>query len=439
MRLILALGFASAAFAASTPKNVSFYKDVLPVLQKNCQGCHRPGEAAPMSFLTYETARPWAKAIKAAVVGKQMPPWFADPKHGKWSNDRTMSQAEIDTLAAWADNGAKEGNKKDAPKPVEFVEGWGIGKPDLVLSMPAEYSVPESGTIDYQYVIIPTGLTEDKWVQMAEARPGNRKLVHHIIAFVREPGSKWLADQKPGVPFSPRAQAREQQQNGQQRQQGGDGGLGSSEFLVGFAPGSPPEVLQPGRAKFLKAGSDIVLQMHYTANGKSGTDKSAIGLVFAKEPVKQRVLTAAVQNGRFVIPAGADSHAVTGSMVLHADGELVSLLPHMHLRGKAFEYRATYPTGETEVLLKVPAYRFDWQLWYEFAEPKRIPKGTKLEVTGVFDNSANNKFNPDPSKEVRFGEQSWEEMMMGFFDIAIDVKMNPMSLFRPPQPARSDD
>jgi hypothetical protein len=439
MRLIVALGFGAAAFAASTPKNITFHKDVVPVLQKNCQGCHRPGEAAPMSFLTYESTRPWAKAIKTAVVAKQMPPWFADPKHGTWANDRTLSQAEIDILATWADSGAKEGNKKDAPKPVEFVQGWGIGKPDVVLEMPNEYTVPESGTIDYQYVIIPTGITEDKWIQMAEARPGNRKLVHHIIVFVREPGSKWLADQKPGVPFSPKAQSRQQQQNSQQRQGGDGGGLGSSEFLVGFAPGSPPEILQPGRAKLLKAGSDLVLQMHYTANGTSGTDKSSIGLVFAKEPVKQRVLTAAVQTTRFAIPAGADNHAVSASMVLHADGELVSLLPHMHLRGKSFEYRATYPTGETEVLLKVPAYRFDWQLWYEFAQTKRIPKGTKLEVTGVFDNSANNKFNPDPTKEVRHGEQSWEEMMMGFFDVAIDVKMNPTNLFRAPQAARSDD
>lgn len=436
MRFFIALGFAGAALAASTPKTVTFYKDVLPVLQKNCQACHRPGEAAPMALLTYEQARPWAKAIKASVLAKQMPPWFADPAHGKWANDRTMSSGDIATLAAWADSGAKEGNKKDAPAPVQFVEGWGIGKPDVIYEMPESFAVPSEGTIDYQYIIIPTGVKEDKWIQMAEARPGNRQLVHHIIAFVREPGSKWFADQKPGVPFAPKAQASEGQGNNQRRQQSDSG---QQEFLVGFAPGSPPEVMRPGTAKLLKAGSDIVLQMHYTASGKAGTDKSSIGLIFAKEPVEKRVFTSAVTTNRFTIPAGAQSHAVSASLTLQEDADLVSLLPHMHLRGKSFEYRAVYPTGETEILLRVPNYRFDWQLWYEFATPKRIPKGTKLEVTGTFDNSINNRFNPDATKDVKWGEQSWEEMMMGFFDVAFDAKRNPMDLFRPKKPAGSDD
>lgn len=437
MRVILVFGIASAAFAATNPAPVTFNKNVLPILQKNCQSCHRPGEAAPMAFLTYEQTRPWAKAIKEAVVTNRMPPWFADPAHGNWANDRTLGKADIDTLAAWADSGAKEGDKKNAPKPVAWTQGWAIGKPDLTLQMPIDFEVPASGAIDYHYIVIPTGLTEDRWVQLAEARPGNRQLVHHIIAFVREPGSKWLQDAQPGVPFVPKAQPRG---DGQQRQQSRDGdGFGSQEFLVGFAPGSPPEMLKPGKAKLLKAGSDIVLQMHYTANGTAGKDRSSIGLVWANQPVEQRVLTAAVSTNRFVIPAGAANHPVAASMTLHADGDLVSLLPHMHLRGKSFEYRVVYPTGESEVLLRVPNYRFDWQLWYEFATPKRIPKGSRLEVTGVFDNSANNKYNPDPAKDVRWGEQSWEEMMMGFFDVAIDVKMNPVDLFRARKPATTDD
>jgi hypothetical protein len=428
MRSLLVIGFVTTTFtaAAATPaKDVTFHRNVLPVLQKNCQSCHRPGEAAPMSFITYKDTRPWAKAIKQAVAAKTMPPWFADPKHGKWSNDRTMSPDDIQTLVAWADTGAKEGNPTDAPAPVSWTTGWGIGKPDLIVEMPQEYAVPDSGTIEYQYVVLPTGLTEDKWVAMAEARPGNRQIVHHIIAFVREPGSKWLADAKPGVPYVPK--------------RGGDGG-GNNEFLVGFAPGSPPEVLKPGRAKLLKAGSDLVLQMHYTATGTAGKDRSSVGIVFAKQPPTQRVITAAVSTSKFAIPAGADNYAVSASMTLQEDGDFISLLPHMHLRGKAFEYRAVYPTGETEVLLKVPNYRFDWQLWYEFAEPKRLPKGTKLEVTGWFDNSPNNRFNPDATKEVKWGEQSWEEMMMGFFDVAVDVKMNPVDLFRPKKkPANSGD
>lgn len=439
------IGLASVAVAATTPKAVTYHKDVVPVLQKNCQGCHRPGEAAPMSFLTYKDTRPWAKAISEAVKSKKMPPWFADPAHGKWANDRTMTAAEIETLSAWAASGAVEGNPKDAPKPIAWVQGWAIGKPDMVIEMPQVVNVPASGTVDYQYVIVPTGLTEDKWVQMAEARPGNRQLTHHIIAFIREPGSKFLEGAKPGVPFSPKAEAEKRQQQasgaGQQRQRGGDGdggAFGGSEFLVGYAPGSPAEVLKPGRAKLLKAGSDLVLQLHYTANGTAGTDRSAIGLTFAKEPVTHRVITAAAQTTKFSIPAGAANHAVSAAMTLEEDSEFVGLLPHMHLRGKSFVYKAVYPTGESEVLLNVPNYRFDWQLWYEFAEPKKMPKGTRLEVTGTFDNSANNKFNPDPTKDVRHGEQSWEEMMMGFFDVAVDVKMNPMDLFRPKK-AKSDD
>jgi hypothetical protein len=421
MRSLLLIGFTVAASAATSPKPVTFHKDVLPVLQKNCQTCHRPGEAAPMSFQTYQETRPWAKAIKQAVANKLMPPWFADPAHGKWANDRTMSPQDIATLVNWADSGAREGSAKDAPPPIQWTTGWGIGKPDHVVEMPAAYSVPADGTIDYQYVVLPAGLTEDKWIQMAEARPGNRAIVHHIIAFVREPGSKWLQDAKPGVPYVPK--------------KGGDGG-GSNEFLVGFAPGSPPEILKPGRAKLLKAGSDIVLQMHYTASGKAGTDRSSIGLVFAKETPKQRVITSAVATSKFAIPPGVASHPVSASLTLQEDSDFISLLPHMHLRGKSFIYKAIYPTGETEVLLNVPNYRFDWQLWYEFDQPKRMPKGTRIEVTGTFDNSPNNRFNPDSTKEVKWGEQSWEEMMMGFFDTAIDVEMKPMDLFRPKKAAK---
>ncbi len=423
MKRYMVLTWITAACALAANKGtgtVTFHKDVAPVLQRNCQGCHRAGEAAPMPLLTYQQTRPWAKAIKEATLSKKMPPWFADPHTGKWANDRTMKQEEIDVLAAWADSGAKEGDAKDAPQALEFIEGWNIGKPDLTVAMPLEYEVVPSGTIDYQYIVIPTGLAEDKWVRAAEARPGNRTLVHHIIAFVREPGSKWLADAKPGVPFVPKK---------------GDGGLGSAEFLVGYAPGSPAVILKPGMAKRLKAGSDIVLQMHYTANGKPGTDKSSIGLRFTDEPVTHRVITGAVATNKFAIPAGAVHHEVKASLTLQADSEFVNLLPHMHLRGKSFEYRVTYPDGGTETMLSVPRYDFSWQLWYEFDKPKKMPKGTRIDITGVFDNSANNKFNPDPGKEVKWGEQSWEEMCMGFFDAAIDVTMSPGDLFREKKPA----
>lgn len=418
MRFLFLCALSLSAFAA--PKNVTFHKDVLPVLQAKCQGCHRPGEAAPMALLSYKEAKPWARAMREAVLSKRMPPWFADPHVGKWTNDWSLSQAEIDTLVAWADSGAKEGNPKDAKPNPEFVQGWRIGKPDMVIEMPETWNVPASGTIDYTYFIVPTGLTEDKWVQMAEARPGDRSVVHHIIAFVRDPGSKWLASYPVGKGFIP-------------KRGGGEGG--ASGQLTGYAPGMAPRVLRPGQAALLKAGSDIVFQMHYTASGKPATDRSKVGIIFAKEPVKQRVFTLATQNGKFVIPPGVDNFPVSASITLGAEMELLSLQPHMHVRGKAAEMQAVYPTGETEKLLKAK-YDFNWQLDYVYAPGKLLPKGTRIESTNYYDNSPNNKHNPDPKVEVRWGDQSWEEMMINFFEVAVDVKTPPGSLIqRTPPPA----
>ncbi|MDP8980430.1 MAG: cytochrome c [Acidobacteriota bacterium] len=429
MRLLIAsLACATiAAAAATTSVPVTFTKNVLPILQKNCQGCHRPGEAAPMSFLTYDSTRPWAKAIKQAVLTKKMPPWFADPHFGKFGNDRTLAQSDIDTLVAWVDGGGQEGNPKDAPKPIAFVEGWRIGKPDMIIEMPVAFEIPASGTVDYQYVVIPAGLTEDKYVQMAEARPGNNALVHHIIAFIREPGSPWLKDAPKGVAFAP-------------NRNGGRSGAALGDSLAGYAPGVTPRVLQPGQAKLIKAGSDIVLQMHYTANGTAGADKSRIGLVFATQKPTERVLSIAAANMNFLIPAGNPNYEVGARLVLQADSTLVSLLPHMHFRGKDFIYRVTYPTGEKETLLSVPHYDFNWQLSYDLAQPKVLPKGTVIECVAHYDNSANNRYNPDPTKDVRFGEQTWEEMMFGFFDVAVPVDVSARDLMFPkakPSPSSS--
>ena len=440
MRLFgLCLGSAFLAMAATAPPPVTFYKDALPVLQKNCQTCHRPGESGPMSFLSYETTRPWAKAIKTAVLTKKMPPWFADPHFGKFANDRSMSQADIDTLVSWADTGAPAGNLKDAPKPLDWVEGWRIGKPDLVISMPTAFNVPASGTIDYQYIVIPTGFTEDKYVQLSEARPGNPAVVHHIIAFIREPGNPWLKEAQPGVPFVPRERARraEAEANGdKQKQQRQDGG-GFGDFLAGYAPGTLPNALKPGQAKLVKAGSDLVLQMHYTANGKAATDISRIGIVFASGKPAERVLTLAASNASFAIPPGDSNYQVDSKLTLQDDAVLINFLPHMHFRGKSFEYRVTYPSGEKETLLEVPHYDFNWQLSYELEKPKLLPKGTLIECTAHFDNSANNPYNPDPTKEVHFGEQTWEEMMIGFFEVSVPMNKTAMDLMRPRKAAQS--
>ena len=415
---------ASLTLLAAPSKEVTYHKDVAPILQRACQECHRAGEAGPMQFTSYKETRPWAKAIKQAINLKKMPPWFADPAHGKFQNDRRLTEQEIATLNAWADSGAKEGNPKDSPAPVTYTTGWTIGKPDLVYEMPKPFAVPASGTVEYHYMIIPTGFTEDKWVELAEIRPGNRAVNHHILAFVRPKGSKWFADQPVGEAFLP-------------NRRGGEGG-GPSELLVGYAPGVPAQKLPPGQARLVPAGADLVLQLHYTANGKATTDQSKIGIIFSKEPPKERVLTLQATNSRFEIPPMADNHLVTSSFTLNAETKLVSLTPHMHVRGKAFEYRAVYPTGETEILLKVPRYDFNWQLYYYLGSQKILPKGTKIECSAWYDNSPNNPSNPDPKAAVKWGDQSWEEMMIGFFDVSFDANMKPSELF-PAQRRRSDD
>ena len=291
------------AAAAPPTSTVTFHKDVEPILQRNCQTCHRPGEAAPMSFLSYKDVRPWAKSIREAVTIKKMPPWSADPHYGKFSNDRSLGQKDIDTVNAWVDAGAPEGSPTDAPKPIAWTEGWAIGKPDAIFKMPTPFRVEATGVVEYQYVIMHTGFTEDKWIQAVEARPGNRQVVHHIIAFVREPGSKYLADYPIGVPFVPDRNPRQADQAKTGQSEAPPEGV-RLELLQGYAPGLPAAELLPGQAKLIKAGSDIIFQMHYTASGTAGEDQSMVGVIFAKQPPKERVITMNAANNKFKIPPG---------------------------------------------------------------------------------------------------------------------------------------
>lgn len=399
--------------AATQPP--TFHREVERVLQARCQTCHRPGEAAPMSLLTYAEARPWAKAIKQAVLTAKMPPWFADPAVGHFANDRTLPQSEKDTLVRWVDAGAPEGDKKDAPAPLAFVEGWGVGKPDVVYEM-KPFDVPAAGVLDYQWVVIPLDFKEDRWVRAVEVRPGNRSVVHHIGLFARRAGSKWLADAKPGeaVPKAPG---------------GSEGGM--SDGIVGeYVPGLAPKTFPEGSAMLIPAGSDLVLQLHYTTNGKATTDRSKVGIFFAPERPKERFLTLGVTNTRYVIPPNAPSTQVDARMTFGSDVRLLYLQPHMHLRGKSFEFRAIYPDGREEVLLRVPKYDFYWQLRYELAGERVLPAGTSIAATAIFDNSANNPRNPDPNAEVRNGDQSTDEMMVGIVHIAIAPDMDMRKLFR---------
>jgi hypothetical protein len=419
MRLIPAfLVFSVAAFAGS---HVTFHKDVEPILQQHCQECHRPGEIAPMPLLTYEQARPWAAAIKTAVLKRQMPPWPADPKYGVFSNDRSLTQDQIDTLVAWVDAKAPEGNPADAPKPRVWVEGWNIGKPDAIVEMPNAFHVPAAGEVEYQYIVVPTGFTEDKWVQSVEIRPSNRTVVHHAVVFIRAPGDKWLSDAKPGVPYVPTVNSP------QQRFLNTEGGF--NDVLCIYTPGMVPEVWKPGEAKQIKAGSDIVFQMHYTANGKPGDDRTKVGLIFAKEPPERRIITVGALNNTFTIPAGDADYKATAIAPVMNPSTLISLFPHLHLRGKAFQYDLIYPDGHTETLLKVDNWSLNWQLSYDLAKPLDLAPGTKIKATAWWDNSPNNPANPDPTKDVHWGEQSWEEMFIGFFDVAVDPKITNRTFY----------
>jgi len=407
--LILYFAAASAALCA-TPANVTFNKDVLPILQRNCQVCHRPGEVGPMSLLTYESARPWAKAIRTAVAARKMPPWFADPAYGQFSNDRRLTEAQIATILAWVDAGTPEGEAKDKPAAVKWPEGWNI-QADEIFQMPDPYVVPATGTLEYTYVVIPTGFRKDTWVTAAEIRPGARSVVHHVLAVVRPPGSKWMRDAKPFVPYVPpkRADTSEPDPNDPQTTPVDE----SYEFLAGYAPGMPPQRFDTDHsAKLIPAGSDIVLQLHYTANGKTTVaDQTRVGITLAKEAPPRRFYSAVIAGSHWAIPPGDPNYEAKASMTFGEPVELVFIQPHMHTRGKDMKIVLTWPDGRTETLLSVPKYSFNWQLIYYLAKPLRLPAGAKVQVTAHWDNSANNPFNPDPGKTVTWGDQSWDEML----------------------------
>jgi len=385
---------AVAAAGNSSVNGVTFTKDVAPILYNRCVDCHRPGEIAPMSLLTYNEARPWAKAIKEKVLDRSMPPWLASAENHQFKNDRRLSQKEIDTIAAWVDAGAPKGDDHDLPAQPKFEQGWSIGKPDAVISLDQAIAVPAEGVIPYKYLTVQTNFNEDKWVQAAEIRPGNRKVVHHVIIFVQEPGNRT-------------------ELTGEAR-----GGMGYK--LCGFAPGEQPKVFPPGTARLIRKGSKLTFQMHYTPNGEATTDRSYVGLIFSKTPVQRTALTGTAINARFVIPAGDANFEVRSSWTATDDVRIIDLMPHMHVRGKDFTYTAVYPDGHSEVVLQVSKYDFNWQLLYQFREPLFLPKGARLDCVAHFDNSARNKYNPDPAKEVRWGDQTWEEMMIGWFDYVLD-------------------
>ncbi|MEQ1947186.1 MAG: cytochrome c [Bryobacteraceae bacterium] len=410
---------ASAGFAADFGPGPTFHKDVLPILQKNCQVCHRPGEIGPMPLLDYPAVRPWAKAIKASVLSRKMPPWFADPKFGHFKNDRRLSDADIRALSEWVDAGAPEGDAKDKPAPIAWTEGWNI-RTDEVFQMPDPYAIPAKGTLAYVYVVIPTGFTRDTWVNAAEIRPGNRGVVHHALAVIRPPGSTWMKDAKPFVPYVPPDASGDGMPDANDPQS--DPVSMVYELLASYAPGAQVERFDVKQsAKLIPAGSDIVLQLHYTANGKTeAEDRTKVGIEIAPQPPLKRYMSAVANGWKWSIPPGDPNYEGHARLTFGEPVELVFMAPHMHLRGKDMTVAITYPGGKTETLLSVPKFDFNWQILYYLKEPLALPMGTKVDVTAHWDNSANNPANPDPTKTIAWGNQSWDEMLSLPMGVVVD-------------------
>jgi hypothetical protein len=418
----------------------TFSKDVMPILESHCQTCHRPGEIAPMSLMTFEDVRPWARAIRERVIKRTMPPWHADPSFGEFSNDRRLTEAEIQTIVRWVDAGAPQGNPRDLPSPRSFVDGWNIGKPDVVLAMNEEYKVTASGSDEYIYFAIPTNFTEDRYVRAIEVRPGNRRVVHHVVAFLQKGGAAvpsrgpannnrvagsnlfegegfaiWVADDAPVLddecptpnPFETRT---------------ADVTSGARPIIGGYVPGEGAKLLPVGLVQKIPAGSEILLQIHYAKTGKEESDRTSVGLVFSQEPAATQIQTRWVMNHYFRIPPNARNHEVRSCSTFDKDVELLSYAPHMHLRGKDMEFKAFYPDGRSEVLLRVPSYDFGWQTTYWLKSPLHIPKGTRIEVTAHFDNSMANPVNPNPSAAVRWGDPTYYEMMIGVINFVPTTK-----------------
>ena len=456
---VVAVSQPSPAAQGSAPAAVTYYKDVAPVLQKNCETCHRPGQIAPMTFQTYESARPWARAIKTAVQSKKMPPWFADASYGHFLNDRSLSAQDVATLSAWADGGAAPGDPKDGPKPIAWPDGgWRI-KPDLVVDGP-KYEVPAKGIVEWTWIIVPGGFKEDTWVTSVEVKPSEVAVTHHIcVAYLPhddktvyfEASARRVPRDDEGNEISVGRGGAPPARGGPPPARGG-GGLAalppelfntaigilsrSNGLEECYEPGRAPADFRPfGAAKLIPAGTDIAVNVHYTPNGKAVTDHVQIGFTLAKTPPKRRYIALSTSSPsdrqRFAIPPlDPNWEAPPAVVTFDKDVELVGLMPHMHVRGKAARFYLDYPDGRTETVLNVPRYDFNWQLWYD--TDLKVPRGTKLRVFAWYDNSPSNKFNPNPNSTVYYGDQTWEEMHFPSYGIVVDdIKLSHRDVVAP--------
>ena len=408
--LAVAASGGSGHAAQSTAAPPTFARDVAPILYANCVTCHRPGDIAPMSFATYNDARPWARAIEKVIVDGIMPPWHADAPTGTFENERRLTAAEKDTIRRWVAAGAPQGDPGVAPAAPVFADGWRIGKPDAVFEMQESYTVPAKGKIEYEFFYIPTNFTDTTWLQAIEVRPGNRSVVHHVLVYyLAPPEAPAPARALRVVPEHNRIPPRQDERgiavHPQQRIRGMQGRL-----LATYAPGTDPQVFRPGTAVRLPPGGTLELQMHYTATGTAGTDRTTVGMMFTKEPPAEEIRPAQFLNAQFTIPAGAQSHQVDTEVEFLQDATVWGLFPHTHVRGKRWHYTLALPDGTMKPLLSVPKYDFNWQTYYMFKDPVQVPKGARIISSAWYDNSAANRSNPDPTIDVRWGNQTWEEM-----------------------------
>jgi peroxiredoxin/mono/diheme cytochrome c family protein len=369
----------------STTTGVTYGKEVSRILQARCQNCHRPGQSAPFSLMNYDDAVKHGRMIREVTTQRRMPPWHADPRYGHFTNDRRLSSTEVETVAAWVDADMPRGDDRDLPPPVVWPKGWVHGEPDLVFTMPEEYEVPATGSLPYQYWVVDTKFAEDKWVQIAEARPGTPSVVHHVVVYIMKDGQT--------VPFSP------------------DGTL---SVLVGWAPGDLGLVCPPDTALRIPKGAKLRFELHYTPNGKATRDRSSVGLIFAKKPPRFELFTNSFANESILLPPRDPHYRAESSLRMAADARIISFVPHMHWRGKNYFYEVIYPDGRHETLLSVPRWDFNWQNVYQLKEPLKLPVGARLHAVAHWDNSTNNPLNPDADKSVSFGLQTWDEMMVGW-------------------------
>lgn len=379
----------------STPAaapDVTFARDVAPIFHAKCVSCHRPGEVAPMALRTYQEARPFARAIKDRVVTRRMPPWPADRAFGSFANDPSLTADQIAIIVQWVDAGAPQGDLADMPALPQFPDGWQLGEPDLIVELP-EIQVPATGADIFPIPSITVGLQEDRWIRAVEVRPSNREVTHHAVLFGGGPGLLSMSN--------------------------------VANVLAVWAVGTPPTVYPEGMGRWLRKGQAITANLHYHPNGAPAADRTRIGLYFGKGELQKEVITAVAGNVTFEIPPHASRHELRGVYVADQDISVVSFFPHMHLRGRDMKMTATFPGGRQQVLLNVPAYDFNWQLFYYPTAKVALPRGTRVDVVAHYDNSAGNRVNPDPTRAVRFGETSADEMMFGTFEFIADEGVSP--------------